>query len=52
MYKIKNLTYSPLRVMIGNTEITFRSRKYTYIKEKNIDLIRLEKRGLIKIRKV
>tara|TARA_Y100000310_G_C20634450_1_gene790428 strand:- start:876 stop:1040 length:165 start_codon:yes stop_codon:yes gene_type:complete len=52
IFKIKNMTYSPLRVMVGNTEINFFARKYTFINEINEDLLKLEKKGFIRIRKV
>lgn len=51
-YRIKNLTYSVLRVMIGNTELRLRPRKYTYSDIINQDLKNLEKNGFIKIRPV
>jgi hypothetical protein len=51
-YRIKNLTYSVLRVMVGTTEIRLKPRKYTYSDVINHDLKKLEKEGFIKIRLV
>lgn len=51
-YRIKNLTFSVLRVMIGTSELRLKPRKYTYSNVVNYDLKKLEKDGFIKIRPV
>jgi len=51
-YKIKNLTYSVLRILINNRDIRFEPRKYSYTNIINEDILRLEKKGFIKVKEV
>ena len=50
-YRIKNLTYSVLRVIINNKDVRLEPRKNSFIDEINEDVIKLEKKGLIKVKK-
>ena len=47
-YKIKNMTFSPLRI----NDIRIIPKKIFIINEINQDLIMLEEKGLIKIKKI
>ena len=50
MKKIKNLTFSPIRIMIKNSEIRINPRGNIILENLNEDILKLERKGLIKIR--
>lgn len=50
MKKIKNLTFSTIRVMIKNSEIRINPRESVIIDSLNEDILGLEKKGLLKVR--
>ena len=52
MYRIKNMTYSPLRIIIDGSDVRLSSKKYTILNKISDDLILLEKKKLIKIRQI
>jgi hypothetical protein len=51
-YRIRNLTYSPLRVVIDGKDIRFNPRKYTILDKIDEGVLSLVKKGLIKIREI
>ena len=52
MYKIKNMTFSPLRILIDGVDTRFQPRNNTFIEKINEDVLQLEKQKLIKIREI
>ena len=50
MYIIKNLTFSPLRIIMDGSDVRLLPRKNTALLKINQDLINLERKKLIKIR--
>lgn len=56
MYKITNLTYSPLRVMINGYDKTLPKRpiknRDVYVEKLNSQLRKMLTKGLIKVKKI
>jgi hypothetical protein len=52
MYKIKNMTFSPLRIVMNGEDVRLLPRNYTYLEKINSDIRQLERQKLIKIREV
>ena len=50
MYRIKNMTFSPLRIIIDGSDVRLFPREYTILPKITQDLLNLEKQKLIKIR--
>jgi hypothetical protein len=51
MFKIKNLTYSPLRIIMDGKDVRLLPRNNTLLDKINDDILILEKKKLIKIMK-
>lgn len=49
MKKIKNLTFSPLRIMVKNIEKRIDPREFIIVEELNEGIIKLVKKGLLKV---
>jgi hypothetical protein len=56
MYEIKNLSYQPMRLIIGKNSVIITARNDNtnnpiYLEALNEDIIRLNKLGMLKIKK-
>ena len=51
-YKIKNMTYSPLRVVMDGKDVRLDARKYTFLDTIDDSILTLERKKLIKIRQI
>jgi len=51
-YRIKNLTFSTLRLLIDGVDIRLTPRKNTFLKSISLELIAMEKKGFVKIKQV
>ena len=51
-WKTKNLTFQPIRLMIGNGQIRIPPRKTLIFDEYNDQMKEIERRGMIKIRQI
>lgn len=51
-YRCKNLTYQPIRLMIGISQIRVPPRKTIVFDEYNDQMKEIEGRGLIKVRQI
>lgn len=51
-YRIKNMTFSPLRIIMNGIDIRLTPRKNTFLEKINEDLLLLERQKLIRIKKM
>ena len=51
-YKIKNLTYSPLRIILDGSDLRLTSRKNIILDKINNDILQLEKKKMIKVMRI
>ena len=52
MYRIKNLTFSVIRIIMNGIDVRLSPRKNTFLVEINNDLRQLEKQNLIRIKEI